>query len=389
MKHVFAVIGANFGDEGKGLMTDYFCSKHKKSLNVRFNGGAQAGHTVVTPDGKRHVFSHIGSGALSGTDTYLSEFFISNPILFLREYLTLPKPEIYISGKSRISLPCDMMINQFAEDSRGDSRHGSCGLGIYETIIRSQDNSLRICFGDSLNENQLHEKIKYINNVYVPKRLRNLGFENIPERLSDFLSNDNITDNFIEDFFNMKKICHLSDDSILEKYESVVFEGAQGLLLDCDRTEYFPNLTPSNTGMKNVRTILNQFPEVNTEVCYITRSYFTRHGKGKFNSENTEIISGFGLSDKTNQTNQYQGIFRYGLFDRSEFINSISLDKKYLSENNHISVCVTHLDETYNKIICENENISPQDIAGDINADLLYCSYGDTRNHIKKSGQII
>ncbi len=388
MKHVSAVIGANFGDEGKGLMTDYFCSQNKKSLNIRFNGGAQAGHTVVTPDGKRHVFSHIGSGTFSGADTYLSEFFISNPILFLREYSALPEPEIYISGKSCISLPCDMMINQFAEDSRGDSRHGSCGLGIFETIMRSQDNSLKICFGDSLNGNKLHEKIKYINSIYAPKRLKDLGFENIPEKLLDLLSDDNITYNFIEDFFNMKKICHLSDDSILENYDNIVFEGAQGLLLDRDRTEYFPHLTPSNTGMKNIRNILNQFPEVNTEVCYITRSYFTRHGKGKFNSENNGIVSEFGLSDKTNQTNQYQGNFRYGLFDRSEFIKSVNIDKKYLSENDHISVCITHMDETDSKIICENENISPQNIANDINAELLYCSYGDTRKHVKKFGQI-
>ena len=97
MKHAFAVIGANFGDEGKGLMTDYFCSQNKKSLNIRFNGGAQAGHTVVTPDGKRHVFSHIGSGTFSGADTYLSEFFTLNPIMFMKEHSIIPECEIYIS----------------------------------------------------------------------------------------------------------------------------------------------------------------------------------------------------------------------------------------------------------------------------------------------------
>ena len=63
----FAIIGAAFGDEGKGLMTDYLASNHDgKALVVRFNGGAQAAHTVQTPSGQRHVFKHLGSGSFSG-----------------------------------------------------------------------------------------------------------------------------------------------------------------------------------------------------------------------------------------------------------------------------------------------------------------------------------
>ena len=86
-KQIKVVIGANFGDEGKGLMTDYFCKRLSESgsvLNIRFNGGAQAGHTVVVPtlgQQKRHVFSHFGAGSfVNGTDTYLSGNFILNPM---------------------------------------------------------------------------------------------------------------------------------------------------------------------------------------------------------------------------------------------------------------------------------------------------------------------
>ena len=70
-----AIIGANYGDEGKGLLTDYYAAKSKHSVVVRFNGGPQAGHTVVTPEGKRHVFSHYGSGTLAGAQTFLSKHF--------------------------------------------------------------------------------------------------------------------------------------------------------------------------------------------------------------------------------------------------------------------------------------------------------------------------
>lgn len=82
-----AVIGASFGDEGKGLVTDYLCAIQGAGIVVRFNGGAQAGHTVVTPDGLRHVHHHFGSGTLWGTPTFLSQFFIVNPIAFLAELL--------------------------------------------------------------------------------------------------------------------------------------------------------------------------------------------------------------------------------------------------------------------------------------------------------------
>jgi adenylosuccinate synthase len=61
------IIGANFGDEGKGLMTDFLAAKSEKNcLVVRFSGGSQAGHTVVTPD-RRHIFHHFGSGSIFGS----------------------------------------------------------------------------------------------------------------------------------------------------------------------------------------------------------------------------------------------------------------------------------------------------------------------------------
>ncbi len=384
MKKAFAVIGANFGDEGKGLMTDYFCNRNEKSLNIRFNGGAQAGHTVVTNDGRRHVFSHIGAGSFSNADTYLSEFFITNPILFMKEYSEDFTNNIYISKDSDITLPCDMLINQLTEDSRQKKRHGSCGVGIYETVSRSKNEDFRIKFGDMLSDSELYEKITLINNEYVPKRLEKLGIENISDEFLKLLYNNIITENFIEDLKNMKKICHISDDSIIDKYENVVFEGAQGLMLDCERKDYFPNLTPSNTGMKNVRSILNKFPYTETEICYVTRSYFTRHGAGKFNTESESLKENYNLYDKTNQSNKYQGNFRYGFFDCSEFLKSIQLDSKYLSSDDCISLCVTHTDETNSKIICHDKEIYPADIAKKINVDFLYVSNGESQNSVKK-----
>ena len=139
MKDIKIVIGANFGDEGKGLMTDYFSQK-PNSIVVCSNGGAQRGHTVTTSDGIRHVFHHFGSGTFNHASTYLSEDFIVNPIIFKQEYDELMKlgyiPNVYINQNCMLTTPFDMMANQIIEENREKNKHGSCGLGIFETIKR-------------------------------------------------------------------------------------------------------------------------------------------------------------------------------------------------------------------------------------------------------------
>lgn len=139
MKDVKIVIGANAGDEGKGLMTDYFSQK-PNSIVVCSNGGSQRGHTVTTPDGIRHVFHHFGSGTLNGAASYLPKEFIVNPLIFNQEYEELMNkgvvPIVYAHSDCMVSTPYDMMANHIVEENRGKQKHGSCGLGIFETIKR-------------------------------------------------------------------------------------------------------------------------------------------------------------------------------------------------------------------------------------------------------------
>lgn len=108
MKDIKIVIGGNMGDEGKGLMADYFSQK-PNSIVVCSNGGAQRGHTVVTSTGIRHVFHHFGSGTFNGASTYLSEDFICNPIIFRQEYNELKHlgyyPKIYINQNCMVTTP--------------------------------------------------------------------------------------------------------------------------------------------------------------------------------------------------------------------------------------------------------------------------------------------
>ena len=84
-RHATVVIGANFGDEGKGLAVDSLVARDSDAAVIRFNGGAQAGHTVVAEDGRRHVFSHFGAGAFLGAATFLSRFFVVQPSIFAKK----------------------------------------------------------------------------------------------------------------------------------------------------------------------------------------------------------------------------------------------------------------------------------------------------------------
>src|SRR6266566_4843827 len=102
-------------------MVDYLTSRlGGNKVVVRFNGGAQAGHTVIA-NGKRHVFSHFGSGTLAGADTFFAKHFVCNPILYWKELRQLYdlgiKPTVVIDPRCYITTPYDMLINQLVEDA--------------------------------------------------------------------------------------------------------------------------------------------------------------------------------------------------------------------------------------------------------------------------------
>lgn len=103
-----AVIGLGFGDEGKGLFTDYLCSQSANPLVVRFSGGQQAGHTVVR-DGIRHVFSNFCAGALQGAPSYFSKFCTIDPIGIVNELTVLldkgVEPLLFIDTNCPVTTP--------------------------------------------------------------------------------------------------------------------------------------------------------------------------------------------------------------------------------------------------------------------------------------------
>lgn len=323
------VIGANYGDEGKGLATDAYAAmdEGRHTAVIRFNGGAQAGHTVTTPDGRRHVFSHFGSGSFTGAATYLSEFFVLNPDEFVVEHAELAalgvSPEVYADPDAQVTTPFDVMVNQWAEDTRGKARHGSVGVGFGETVERAR-RGFPLAVRDLGTDKSLTEILEAIRTGWLPGRLAALGIDYTPERAAAAAA-PSVVDRFLDEVCGMRRAIRAAGiDAILNR-RNIVFEGAQGLLLDQDRGHVFPYLTRSNTGLKNVLTIAIDAGIEQIDVTYMTRAYLTRHGAGPLRHETAQIDFA-EIVDPTNAPNAWQGTIRYAPLDLDVLRDTIASD---------------------------------------------------------------
>jgi adenylosuccinate synthase len=311
------VVGANFGDEGKGRVVDYLAHTTSKPIVVRHNGGAQAGHTVIV-DNYRHVFSHIGAGTLRGAPTFLSRFFVVNPGNFLNESNRLHAewnppsglPPVFVDQRAILTTPYDVLFNQFLEQTRGNHRHGSCGIGINEAVTRSQT-QFATHVSDLNDLVALDSKIDAIYMSYLYQRTQQLGFD-----FTDFslwlakkqISHKHLKINYLLQCHDFSRITSIQPQSIIDKYDTIIFEGAQGLLLDEDHY-WFPHVTRSKTGSTNAVTILDELGICAAEVYYVTRPYLTRHGAGPLPFECEKPFP--EIVDNTNITNEYQGSLRF------------------------------------------------------------------------------
>ncbi|MGI9503191.1 MAG: adenylosuccinate synthetase [Geminicoccaceae bacterium] len=375
-KRATAVIGANYGDEGKGLITDWLVSrqpKGSKTVVARFNGGAQAGHTVQTPEGKRHVFHHFGSGTLLGADTFLAKHFVLNPILWYKEMIELhkltgawPGGDVAADPRCYVTTPYDMIINQVLEDSRDTLRHGSCGVGFGETIERNRFPAFRLSHQDLLGGTRVANKLHIIRDRWLPRRLQKLGIRPIAK--DDPRLDNRLLKRTADTFAAFAEMVEVAGAEFLRS-KNVIFEGAQGLALDMDGPD-FPHVTRSNTGLTNVVT-LAKLLRLDLDVIYVTRTYFTRHGAGPLPKE---FVPSVPITDQTNVDHPYQGSIRFGAFDTSAMKERVSKDLM-LAPKAKASIAVTCCDQMpVEKIRGWLEKICPVRLA----------SYGPSRNDIKE-----
>lgn len=328
MKRARAVIGSGFGDCGKGLVTDYLCTQGADMV-VRFNGGSQAGHTVVRSNGDRHVFHHFGSGTFERVPTYLSQFFVLNPICFYQELKDLHekgihRPEVYAHPECLVTTFADMMINQTLEDARGDKRHGSVGIGINETIERSGVSELKITMADLWNNApSLESRLVEICGKYAKFRTGR-PIDDPGSMITGFLKGCAA----FADYVNPLGIAQCEDP---------VFEGAQGLCLDQNNAEAFPHVTRSNTGMQNVRFLCAQAGIADIETYYVSRTYLTKHGAGPLPGEDPAMR----FADDTNVDHPYQGRLRFAPLDYDAMRQRCAKD----FGSDGFKLAITHMDQ--------------------------------------------
>jgi adenylosuccinate synthase len=390
------VIGANLGDEGKGLITDFYASQSgPKALVVRHNSGPQAGHTVTLADGRRHVFGHIGAGSFTGAQTYLSRHYACNPLLFRKEYLALQKisfiPTIYVDSRAVLTTPYDMMINQMIEQRRCRNRHGSCGVGYGETIERNLYREFSLRVKDIEDIEKFAQRLVTIRNEWLPRRLLALGIDKVPAEWAERIESTELLADYIDAagfFMRTTKRCKGLPAT---QQAHVIFEGAQGLLLDQDH-EWFPHVTRSSTGIINALDILDEAGIDEADVTYVTRSYLTRHGAGPMPSQ-TDGKPYPGIVDETNGTNAFQGSFRLGLLEIDRLAEAIRKDLALAPAHMKLSagLAVTCMDQIEGeacymekgKVERSGKSAFLQKLMRETGALFGYASYGPTRQTIQ------
>lgn len=335
LRPIQVVIGANYGDEGKGQTVYDIAKKFKaegfstnKILGIKYNGGAQAGHTA-----KGFVHHTLSSG---GTPTYLAKDFIFNPMALNRECIDytikrmMPPAKVYVDPKCRVTTPVDILMNQIIETVRNKDRHGSCGMGIHATIVRSK--SLPLFAVDlvrnSFDREMFTKAIMIHFNGFcqairdIPKQFQDIDIESV---MNDFFKE---ADQCLKEYASIR----CQNEAFLSAYR-YIFEGSQGLLLDMDNKDNYPHVTPSHPGSQCViELIRNFFKGVNINksitVNYVLRTFVTRHGAGPLpHEEDIKYILGKnGEGDSTNVPNEWQGAIRYAKYPEDLGLSQINQD---------------------------------------------------------------
>jgi len=316
MPHANIVAGLFFGDEGKGTSVDFLARLYEANLVVRYNGGPQAAHHVVLPDGTFHRFSQFGSAYfVDGVTTYLSKHMLIEPFALLSEARRLqemkgdnPFNRIIVDRDCLVITPYHWIINRWRESTRY-RRHGTCGRGVGEARADALAGFPSLYMRDLANAGILRDKLEEIRKFKFalfqasftsPDNVYRTEFENT--KVSDLVKSYKD----FSDRITMGNTGRLHE--MLTKSVSI-FEGAQGVLLD-ETYGFAPYNTWTDTTFRNAHEILSGTGVRSTRIG-VLRALGTRHGAGPFPTENYRMA----YEGDHNSTNDWQGHFRFGYMD--------------------------------------------------------------------------
>ena len=283
------VLGAQWGDEGKGKVTDFFAST--ADYVVRFQGGNNAGHTIVVGENKI-ALSLTPSGVLYpnctpviGSGCVVDIGFLKQELEMLNEK-NINTDKLVISANAHVVMPYHKLLDELIEESLGENKIGTTKKGIGPCYAdKIQRKGIRI--QDLLDETNFEIKVrKNIEDV-------NLTLTKIYDHPPL------VVDDILDEFSTYKDIVtnHVADASLLianaiKSKKTILFEGAQGTLLDIDHGTY-PFVTSSNTSSGNAAIGSGVGPKNIDRIVGVTKAYISRVGSGPFLTEQKNEIGDF------------------------------------------------------------------------------------------------
>ncbi|WP_295729076.1 adenylosuccinate synthase [uncultured Limosilactobacillus sp.] len=324
------IVGSQWGDEGKGKMTDYL--SQEADIVVRSQGGNNAGHSIVF-DGKKFALRLVPSGIFGSKKlSVIGNGVVVNPKALLEELHYLEDNDIDVSGlrisnRAHVTMPYHLLLDKCEEKAKGDQKVGTTQKGIGPTYMDKVARiGIRMC--DLLEkdtfEKKLRENLKIKNEMFT----KIYGVEP--------LKFDDIFDEYYQYGQELKK--YVTDTSLLindemDANKKVLFEGAQGTMLDIDDGTY-PYVTSSNPAAGGAATGAGVGPNRIDRVVGICKAYTTRVGEGPFPTELTDEIG-----DHIRETGHEYGVVtgrprRVGWFDAVALRHAHRVDGlDYLSLN--------------------------------------------------------
>jgi adenylosuccinate synthase len=280
------VIGAQWGDEGKGKITDLL--SRSADVVVRYQGGVNAGHTIVVK-GQTFKLHLIPSGILyPDTECIIASGTVIDPKVLIAELdqldqLGISTLNLYISETAHVTMPYHRLIDQAAEGQRGDRKIGTTGRGIGPTYAdKSERTGIRIL--DLMDTEGLREQLEWTINYknVILEKLYNLPPLNAQEVIEEYLGYAERLRKYVVD-------ASLKIYDSIQRRRNILFEGAQGTLLDLDHGTY-PFVTSSNpvAGGACVGTGLG--PTTIDRVIGVSKAYTTRVGEGPFPTELDGVV---------------------------------------------------------------------------------------------------
>jgi len=324
------VTGLGFGDEGKGATVDALVRRLGIELVVRHNGGPQAAHHVVREDGGVHCFAQFGSGTLvPGVRTHLARDMLVEPLALGREAAALarlgiaaPLERLTIDPGCVVVTPFHRLIGRMQELARGTGRHGSCGMGSGAAHVDAADPRMpTLRFAELRGPTAaLRSKLRLIQMIKLDR-----AEQLVEQRPADpglmlgmaEIGRPNLVDDILTAYAPVVQALAVDDGEGLravlrDRPGRVIFEGAQGVLLDGYRG-FWPYVTPSRTDASLAEALLTAADAPAPLRLWVLRAYATRHGPGPFVSE----IAGMAarVPERHNIEGRWQGPMRVGAFD--------------------------------------------------------------------------